>query len=77
MDKEKDIDEELEKLRKTRETLKSLCNKLEKYDQRVLLHNKAIKELQDVVVEDRDKIIVLLKKVEKMEQKYSSDVMYQ
>jgi len=77
MDKEKDIDEELEKLRKARETLKGICNKLEKYDQRVLLHNKAIKELQDVVVEDRDKIIGLLKKVEKMEQKYSPDVMYQ
>ena len=74
---EKDIDEELERLRKARGTLKGICNKLERYDKRVVLHNTAIKELQDVVVEDRDKIIELMEKVEKIERKYSPDVMYQ
>jgi len=73
----KDIDEELEKLRKAREVLSRITATLEKYDKRVVLHNTAIKELQDVVVEDRDKIIDLIKKVEKMEQKYNPDVMYQ
>jgi len=73
----KDIDEEMERLRKTRKTLENICKKLEAYDKRVVLHNTAIKELQDVVVEDRDKIIGLLKKVEKFEQKYGKDVMYQ
>ena len=73
----KDIDEEMERLRKTRKTLENICKKLEAYDKRVVLHNTAIKELQDVVVEDRYKIIGLLKKVEKFEQKYGSDVMYQ
>ena len=73
----KDIDEEMERLRKTRKTLENICKKLEAYDKRVVLHNTAIKELQNIVVEDRDKIIGLLKKVEKFEQKYGKDVMYQ
>lgn len=77
MEREKDIDEELERLRKARSILSGICTKLELYDKRVELHNTAIKELQDVVVDDRGKIIELIEKVEKIERKYGSDVMYQ
>ena len=77
MIEEKDVEEELEKLKKVRKTMSNVCNQLATYEQRMMLHTKAIDELQDFVLTDRKAIKVLDSKVDKIERKYSKDVMFQ
>ena len=77
MEREKDIDKELKNLKKAREDLNDICYQLECYKDRMALHTKAIDELQDFVLTDREAITKLAFKVDKIEKKYGSDVMYQ
>lgn len=71
-----EFDEELEQLKKVRTTLEDVCNQLTNYEKRVRLHTKAIGELQTQVLIDREALKVLVEKIENLEKKQQSDVMY-
>lgn len=75
MDEEMKV--EVEKAKKIIETLQSLCAQLEIYEDRMNRHTTAISELQDFVLVDRSKIKKLHEKVNKLEEKFGKDVMYQ
>ena len=73
----KEIDTELEEFKKAKKQLKDVCKTLEHYENRVQLHTKAISELQHFVTVDRNSIIKIVEKVDKLEKKYGNDIMYQ
>jgi len=72
-----DLGENIKLLEKSRKRVEDICDALEKYDQRVKFHSLAITELQDVIILDKKKIEELTKRIERLEQKSKSDVMYQ
>ena len=77
MESNEKLSEELALFEKARKKFEDVCKTLEAYERRVQLQSMAIKELQDIVVMDGNKVDKLLKKVDQLEQKLKVDVMYQ
>lgn len=72
----KEFDDELKRLREVKDQLKEICNELAKYEERVQLHTKAIKELQEHAVAHKQAIVVLANKISSLEKKPINEVMY-